>query len=183
MLVQDFSSAIEDFTKATLIDPKFTLAYFNLAVAYTKQLKSKDIFPELYSQAPQTELSVSMQTGGDKSTTSTGTTSDIDAKAIRARLEYESILKSYNRIIELSPDFTFAYYNRAEIKSMQKDYRAAILDYNEIIRRDPEFGEAYYNRGLNRLQIKDTDRGLDDLRKAGELGIISAYSIIKRMTE
>lgn len=185
MLVQDFSSAIEDFTKATLIDPKFTLAYFNLAVAYTKQLKSKDILPELYSQAPQTELSISMQTGidGKSVSPSAGNNPDIDSKAIRAKLEYESILKSYNKIIELSPDFTFAYYNRAEIKSMQKDYRAAILDYNEIIRRDPEFGEAYYNRGLNRLQIKDTDRGLDDLRKAGELGIVSAYSIIKRMTE
>ncbi len=184
MLVQDFSSAIEDFTKATVIDPKFTLAYFNLAVTYTKQLKSKDIFPELYSQAPRTELSISMQVGADKPASSTsGGNSDTDSKAIRARLEYESILKSYNKIIELSPDFTFAYYNRAEIKSMQKDYRAAILDYNEIIRRDSDFAEAYYNRGLNRLQIKDNDRGLDDLRKAGELGMVGAYSIIKRMTE
>lgn len=184
MLVQDFTSAIEDFTRATLIDPKFTLAYFNLAVAYTKQLKSKDILPELYDQTPQTELSISMQVGVDKSVTSSSSSNpDIDAKTIRTRLEYESILKSYNKIIELSPDFTFAYYNRAEIKSIQKDYRSAILDYNEVIRRDPEFGEAFYNRGLNRLQIKDNDRGLDDLRKAGELGVISAYSIIKRMTE
>lgn len=185
MLVQDFSSAIEDFRKATVINPKFTLAYFNLAVAYSKQLKSKDILPELYNQAPQTELSISMKLGGtDKSvSTTSGPNSDTDSKAMRSRLEYESILKSYDRIIELSPDFTFAYYNRAEIKSVQKDFRAAILDYNEILRRDPEFAEAYYNRGLNRLQIKDTDRGLDDLRKAGELGMVSAYSIIKRMTQ
>lgn len=183
MLVQDFSSAIEDFRKATLIAPKFTLAYFNLAVAYTKQLKSKDVFPELYNQTPQSELSINMQLGGEKLTPSSGASLDADTKAMRSRLEYESILRSYDRIIELSPDFTFAYYNRAEIKSMQKDFRAAILDYNEVLRRNPEFGEAYYNRGLSRLQVKDTDRGLDDLRKAGELGIVSAYSIIKRMTE
>ncbi len=66
---------------------------------------------------------------------------------------------------------------------MENDFRAAILDYNEAIRRDPQFAEAYYNRGLARFQIKDKDRALDDMRKAGELGVIEAYSIIKRMTE
>ncbi|MDR2955611.1 MAG: tetratricopeptide repeat protein, partial [Prevotella sp.] len=65
----------------------------------------------------------------------------------------------------------------------QGDYRAAILDYNEALRRDPQFAEAYYNRGLARFQVRDKDRGLEDMRKAGEMGIIEAYSIIKRMTE
>lgn len=186
MLVQDFSSAIEDFTKAIIIDPQFTLAHFNLAVAYTKQVKSREILPELYNQANQSELSISMQLGGDKTVSSgniNSRVSESDTKSIKTRLEYESILKSYEKILELSPDFTYAYYNKAGIKALQNDYRAAILDYNEAIKRDPDFAEAYYNRGLNRLRIKDTERGLDDLRKAGELGIIDAYSIIKRMTE
>ena len=75
------------------------------------------------------------------------------------------------------------FRSRAEIRYKQNDFRAAILDYNEAIRRDPQFAEAYYNRGLARFQIKDKDRALDDMRKAGELGVIEAYSIIKRMTE
>ncbi len=186
MLVQDFSSAIEDFTRVIAIDPKFTLAYFNLGVAYTKQVKSRESLPELYNQPNQSELSINMQLGADKSISSGNATSkanEMEAKAIRSRLEYESILKNYATVIELSPNFTYAYYNRAEIKTLQNDYRAAILDYNEAIKRDPDFAEAYYNRGLNRLRIKDTERGLDDLRKAGELGILNAYSIIKRMTE
>ncbi len=185
ILVQDFTSAIEDLTKATLIDPKFTLAYFNLAVAYTKQLKSRESLPELYSQGTQqSELSINMQLGGDKSVTSgVSKGADNDAKNIRSRLEYESILKNYSIVLELSPEFSYAYYNRSEVKAMQNDFRAAILDLNEAIKRDPDFAEAYYNRGLCRLRVKDTERGLDDLRKAGELGIINAYSIIKRMTE
>ncbi|MDL2214995.1 tetratricopeptide repeat protein, partial [Dysgonomonas sp. OttesenSCG-928-M03] len=185
MLVQDFISAIEDFTKATLIDPQFTLAYFNLAVAYTKQLKSRESLPELYNQGiQQSELSINMQLGGDKAITS-GTSKGIDndAKNIRSRLEYESILKNYSIVLDLSPEFSYAYYNRAEVKAMQNDFRAAILDLNEAIKQNPDFAEAYYNRGLCRLRIKDTERGLDDLRKAGELGMINAYSIIKRMTE
>lgn len=186
MLVQDFSSAIEDFNKAIAIDPAFTLAYFNLAVAHSKQIKSRESLPELYNQGNQSELSISMQLGADKKIASgnaNSKSSEMEAKAVRTRLEYEAILKSYNEVIERSPGFVYAYYNRAEIKAIQNDYRAAILDYNEALKRDPDFAEAYYNRGLNRLHIKDTERGLNDLRKAGELGIVNAYSIIKRMTE
>ncbi|MEN9920029.1 MAG: hypothetical protein RL662_2465 [Bacteroidota bacterium] len=186
MLVQDFVSAIEDLTKATNLNPAFTLAYFNLAVAYTKQVKARESLPELYNQQPKTELSISMQLGTDKVVSSSSTTpqvSELESKAMRARLEYELILKNYAKVIELSPNFTYAYYNRAEIKSLQNDYRAAILDYNEVIKRDSEFAEAYYNRGLCRLHIKDTERGLDDFRKSGELGMVNAYSIIKRMTD
>ena len=46
----------------------------------------------------------------------------------------------------------------------------------------PDFAEAYFNRGLTHLSLGDANRGIADLSKAGELGIINAYSIIKRMT-
>lgn len=185
ILVQDFASAIEDLNRATAIDPKFTLAYFNLAVAYTKQVKSKELLPELYSQSNNSELSINMQLGAGASvkTAATPAGQETNIKSINSKFEYESMLNSYGKVIELSPNFVYAYYNRAEIKAMQNDYRAAILDYNEAIKRSTDFAEAYYNRGLCRLRVKDTERGLEDLRKAGELGIINAYSIIKRMTE
>ena len=62
------------------------------------------------------------------------------------------------------------------------DFRAAIADYNEAILRDPEFAEAYFNRGLARLSQGDATHGIADLSKAGELGILNAYGIIKHMT-
>ena len=96
-------------------------------------------------------------------------------------MEYDIILKDYERALNLDPDFIFAYYNRAEILSIQKDYRGAISDYSEAIQREPQFAEALFNRGLARLSIGETVTGLDDLRKAGELGVVEAYSIIKRM--
>lgn len=184
MLVQDFTSAIEDFTKATIINPRFLLAHFNLAVAYAKQMESRESFPELYAQeTAQSELSVNLQLADRAVSSGTIKESDINTKKLQSRLEYETILRAYDKVMELSPDFAYAYYNRGQVKERYNDYRAAILDYNEAIKRYPEFAEAYYNRGLSRLKAKDTERGLDDLRKAGELGIVSAYSIIKRMTE
>lgn len=92
------------------------------------------------------------------------------------------IVHDYDRVIKLNPDFVYAYFNRGNLRCAQRDYRAAVLDYNEAIKRDPDFAEAYFNRGLTRLYLGDTERGIADLSKAGELGIINAYNIIKRMT-
>ena len=185
MLVQDFASAIEDLNRAVALDPKFTIAYFNLATANTKQLRSKQLLPELYNTQVSEELTVNMPLNGSKPTSSATSNTGFDntQKVVSSKIEYETIINNYSKVVELSPDFAYAYYNRAEVKAMQNDFRGAILDFNEAIRKDPEFAEAYYNRGLSRLRIKDDERGLDDLRKAGELGITGAYSIIKRMTE
>lgn len=176
MLVQDFTNSIEDFNKAIALDSKFTLAYFNLAVVYTKQLNLKENLPE-YEKKSETDLATLGGIKKDNSLPSTTTLID------PGKMEYDLIIKNYNKVIELNPEFIYAYYNRAGIRYKQNDFRAAILDYNEALRRDPEFAEAYYNRGLARFQVKDKNRALDDMRKAGEMGVVEAYSIIKRMTE
>jgi len=178
MLVQDFASSIEDFNKAISLNPGFTLAYFNLAVVYTKQLELRENVPE-YEKKPETDLTGLGNPKKDKDLPATTGTALFDAM----KYEYDMVMKNYNKVIELNPEFIYAYYNRAEIRYKQNDFRTAILDYNEALRRDKEFAEAYYNRGLARFQVKDKNRALDDMRKAGEMGIVEAYSIIKRMTE
>jgi hypothetical protein len=40
--------------------------------------------------------------------------------------------------------------------------------------------EAYYNRGLILIFTKRTQEACPDLSKAGELGISTAYNVIKR---
>ncbi|MFR9165537.1 MAG: tetratricopeptide repeat protein [Dysgonomonas sp.] len=184
MLVQNIPSAIEDFSEATKTDSKFTLAYFNLAVMYTKQLEMKNYTPEYTDISSGSNILTETAKKDDSLLgipAGSSSTNDLDAN--KRLTEYYLILENYSKVIELDPDFVYAYYNRGEIRAMQRDYRAAVLDYNEAIRREPEFAEAYFNRGLNRLQLGEKEKGLDDLRKAGELGIINAYNIIKRMTE
>lgn len=177
MLVQDFTNSVEDFKKAIELNPQFSLAYFDQAVVYTKLLELKENATDYDKNPDQLDLS---NANADKNKQSSGLGLNNIAPD---RLEYDAIVKNYGKIIELNPEFIYAYYNRAEIRFRQQDFRAAILDYNEAIRRDPEFAEAYYNRGLARFYIKDVERALEDMRKAGELGIVEAYSIIKRLTE
>ena len=44
-----------------------------------------------------------------------------------------------------------------------------------------DFGEAYYNRGIAFFRMGNFDKGMADLSRAGELGIMSSYNLIKRM--
>jgi len=175
MLVQDFAEAIANFDKAIEIDPSYTLAYFNRAVVRYKQIEYE------LSNTNQDELAetINIIVGATKNTTLTApAVSQPDNRAFM----YEMIIRDYNTVIQQDPSFAFAYYNRAYIRCMQRDYRAAIPDYNEAIRRNANFAEAYFNRGLTHLSQGSTKSGMADLSKAGELGIIEAYSIIKRMT-
>ena len=179
MLIQDYAIAIEDFDKVIAKDPQFTLAYFARALARSKQLESTIDVHEVKTRLADAPTRMKLPLGNKDLPLGTG--KPIVPEVSKATLEYDVILKDYERVINLDPDFIFAYYNRAEILSIQKDYRGAISDYTEAIKLSPQFAEAYFNRGLARLAIGETVSGLDDLRKSGELGIVESYSIIKRM--
>ena len=90
------------------------------------------------------------------------------------------IMRDYDKVIELQPDFAFAYYNKANILCTQKDFRSAISNFTKAIECDADFAEAYFNRGLTYLFIGEDAKGLADLSKSGELGIYRAYNLIQR---
>ncbi len=94
--------------------------------------------------------------------------------------DFELVLRDLDQVILLQPDFSFAYYNKANILCTQKDYQAAIQYYTQAIAIDKDFAEAYFNRGLTRIYINDVEAGISDLSKAGELGIYQAYNLITR---
>lgn len=184
MLVQDFSSAIADYTRTIELDPSFAMAYFNRAVVRYKQLEYNMSQSASGTSEDLNNLSTSMTIGGRPVQTPRSGNSNTanQIKESQRAVEHEMISRDYDMVIRLNPDFVYAYFNRANLRCAQRDYRAAILDYTEAIERDPEFAEAYFNRGLARLSQGDANRGVADLSKAGELGIIGAYNIIKRMT-
>lgn len=163
-LVQDLEAAVEDFTRAVVADGELWLAYYCRAVATYKQ----------------TEL--------DKANAGTseyaGKADATENFTLDVRLtDYQFILTDLNKVIDLAPDFPYTYYNRGNVLSQLKDYRAAIASYDEAIRLEPSLAEAYYNRGLTYIFIGENQRGIADLSKAGELGLYSAYNLIKRFAE
>jgi tetratricopeptide (TPR) repeat protein len=189
MVLQDLSEAIDDYTRVIHLNPDFVLAYFNRAVVRYKQMEIENY--QGGENREMNEMSLNIKRKNDKTyqSATSNTYKPIDknpqqtmASESKLTYEYEQILRDYATVIQLNPDFVYAYFNRGNIRCSQKDFRAALTDYNEAVSRNPDFAEAYYNRGLTRLYLGDTEKGIADLSKAGELGIADAYSIIKKMT-
>jgi tetratricopeptide (TPR) repeat protein len=164
-LVQDFGEAIEDFTQSVLLDDTFFPSYFMRALVRFKQQEYKNAEQEMTAESG---LAV---------------TTEEKKKEEQGVKDYDLIKNDLDRVIALAPDFVYAYYNRGNVLSQLKDYRAAIVDYDKAISLSPDFAEAYFNRGLTHIFLGNNKQGVADLSKAGELGVVKAYNVIKRFAE
>ena len=93
---------------------------------------------------------------------------------------YDEAIADLNKAIKLFPDFAQAYYNRGNLEALSGRLPEAFENYSKAIELNPSFAEAYYNRGVIQIFMKDTRKGCLDLSKAGELGILEAYEMLKR---
>ncbi len=113
-------------------------------------------------------------------------TSQIEAQPINdseRRLGYLEALQDWKLCAKHIPDFPYASYNVGNTYVKLKDYASAIAAYTEAIERDQHMPEAYYNRGVAHILSGDTQAGLADLSRAGELGLYQAYSLIKKYSK
>lgn len=172
-LVQDFNSAIADFSSAIATDGSLWVAYLNRAVARGKQAiidaEEADNFVDddvgLFTHdMRKNESQPAIRTAPGLSS-------------------WQQCLADLEKVIDLAPDLSYAYYNRANVYMRLNDYQAAIADYSEALRLNPSLAEAYYNRGLALVYTGQNGQGIADLSKAGELGLYGAYNLIKRFAE
>jgi len=166
-LVQDFSSSVEDLNKALSIRPDFTIAYFCRA----------NIRYKLVDYQKNTIVDNNLNTENQTDKTKRLSTEK------QTKFDVEMIMRDYDKVIELQPDFAFAYYNKANILCTQKDFRSAISNFTKAIECDADFAEAYFNRGLTYLFTGQDAKGLADLSKAGELGIYQSYNLLQRFSK
>ncbi len=105
------------------------------------------------------------------------------ARQALVRKDLDDIAADYKKVLELSPRTPVAYFNLGNIYFEMEDYDNATEAYNRAIDLKPDFGEAYYNRGYIALRNGHRSAGVADLSKAGELGIVPAYNLIKRISQ
>ena len=163
-LTQDFNNAFEYLEKALKKDTDNYLVYFNIAAfkyQLTEVLNSIDMKDDfLMVEDRKSELKKTSVKENTKA--------------------YEEIIRIYDRVLVLNPNFALGYFNRAYLKSLNNDLPGAISDYRFAISVDPELAEAFFNRGLIHIYLDDKDRGCEDISKAGELGLKESYYVIKR---
>ncbi len=91
-----------------------------------------------------------------------------------------NVLGDLSEAIKYNAHNAYLYYNRGNVYAARKDYNHAIEDYTRALALDKNLAEAYYNRGLVYVGSGKTAEGIQDLSKAGELGLYTAYSVIKK---
>ena len=97
-----------------------------------------------------------------------------------ADLKTANVLGDLNHALALSPRNAYLLYNRGNLYAQRRNYTQAIDDYTSALQHEPALAEAYFNRGLCQIFCDRTAEGVADLSKAGELGLYTAYSIIKK---
>lgn len=160
-LVQDLSSAIDDLDAALTLDGELWSIYFTRAFVRYKLLEGEHLATMNAGDNP-----VAVKRGSGL-----------------PDMEYLLIKSDLDKVVALMPDFPQAFFNRGNVCVKLNDFKSAVVDYGEAIRLDDKFAEAYYNRGLAHLYLGNTEQAVADLSRAGELGIYSAYNVIKRYKE
>ena len=159
-LLQDFTSAESDLEAALSLNPDNWAVLF-----YRSQVRARSIRMKKASQ------DLDIQQGQS------------DNNDVGADPGYQFVIRDLTRVIDLEPSFVYAYYNRGTFYAMTNDLHAALVDFDKAIELDETLAEAWYNRGLVLVMLNRMDDAFRDLSRAGELGIYSAYNIIKRFSK
>ena len=159
-LLQDFTSAESDIETALSINPDNWALWFCRAQVRSRSIQVKRAEQELDVQPSSGSALPSVADPG-----------------------YQFVIRDLTRCIDLKPSFAFAYYNRGTFYALSNDLHAALVDFDKAIELDANLAEAWYNRGLVLVLLNRMDDAFRDLSRAGELGIYSAYNIMKRFSK
>lgn len=162
LLVRNPDAAIADARAAIALNEDFAMAHFLMANA--KYLKYR------------------MSLGADDDN---GTGADAKAQLMLRQREHslllQEVIAALDSVLKHAPKNVYAIYDKGNVFMLTGDYTSAISCYNKAIEIKPDLAAAYYNRGLMYLRMGNKEQGVADLSKAGELGILPSYNVLKRM--
>ena len=166
LLVKNPDAAISNADEALALSPKFMLAYLLRADALYMQYRmaqARDAGSDgLLDGAPDIKSQAMLRQRQDVTT-------------------LDLVMSALDKALKLSPKNVYAHYNKGNVYMLQGDYTSAISSYTNAIQLKPDLAEAYYNRGLMYLRLGNKTLGVADLSKAGELGVLPSYNVLKRM--
>lgn len=156
-MLKNYPEAIENLDKVIETDDKFTVAY--MARAFARYINTSTNALQKSDDNEKNRL--------------------LDRRS--ASLSLQEVINDYDKALQLNPRLVYAWFNKGNIYYAAGDMTSALQCYGEAIKIDPSFGEAYFNRGLSYLQSGNKNHAFSDLSKAGELGVLPSYNILKRM--
>ena len=162
-LIKQYTNAVNTFSSAIELNPSNPFLYLNRSTTRAEMIDFISSIDNSYQRITIDSDPANRLNNNSKRTYS-----------------YDEAVADLNKAIKLFPDLAYSYYNRANLKALSGSLPEAFEDYSKAIEQNPNFAEAYYNRGIIQIFMKDTRKGCLDISKAGELGIVEAYEVLKR---
>jgi tetratricopeptide (TPR) repeat protein len=161
------NQAIQEFTTAIRLNPRYTIAYFLRGYVHN-QIQDFTQAVSDYNQA------ISLDPNFAEAYNNRGN--------VKTDLQdLPGALADFNQSIVLNPTDAYAFNNRGILKKNLNDIPGALADYNQAIILDPKYPEAYSNRGnLKSRYLNDLPGALQDLNQSIALNPQIAPTYINR---
>lgn len=93
--------------------------------------------------------------------------------------KYREAILDFNSALKINPNNYSALDGKARTKRVLGDYKGSILIWNKLIKIFPENSEYYFDRGKAKFLLNDLIGACADFSKAGDLGEIEAFELLK----
>lgn len=98
--------------------------------------------------------------------------------------DYDNAIKAYQELLQIVPNYKFAYYNMGVVYYIgKKDFQNALGNFSKALQIDSTYSLAYYGRGNCYEQMKQNDKAQNDFAAAIHYnpGFTAAQSALKEI--
>ncbi|MEO8472687.1 MAG: hypothetical protein ABI477_10840 [Chryseolinea sp.] len=162
---REFTESLLNLNKALELDPNYAPAYFMRG-------NIKDNFDDRHGAMKDYNLAIEKNPKFSDAFLARG---NVKMKL----LDYYGAIADFTSCISFNENDVQAYFNRGKARQSLLAYEDAINDCTKIIHINSKNHDAYFMRGVLRIEFGDIKNGCLDLSKAGELGDLKAYEMIK----
>ena len=153
--MEQYTKAIEDYSKAIKINPKHAKSYNNRGHNFQELGKMNKAIKN-YKKAIELDpkYKIAYNNLGE-----IYSNQDQDKQAI----------KYYNKAVELKPKTGQPLYNRGNAYYDLKNYKNAIEDFSKVIKIHPSYAFVYEKRAKSFKKTQNYDKAIEDYKKVVEL--------------
>ncbi|MEK6657984.1 MAG: tetratricopeptide repeat protein [Nitrospirota bacterium] len=145
--------AIEDYTKALVLNPDFASAYINRGIVYDMKHQSDKAIEDL-------TMAIALEPNNPVPYSNRGGIYNREG-------QHDKAIEDYTKAIAVDPNYIYAYSNRGNVYRIIGQYERAIEDFNKAIILDSnDTTLAYYSRGLTYYDKGQYDKAIRDFDKA-----------------
>ncbi|MFR9650510.1 MAG: tetratricopeptide repeat protein [Rikenellaceae bacterium] len=161
-LIKQYTSSIETLTRAITLEPNNPYLYLCRSAIRAKMIEFINTIESTFQR-----ISIDSDPANRLN------------NSVKRNFDYSEALSDIDQAIALHPTLAYSHYNRGGILVLSGMLPEAYEAYTEAIKLYPNFAEAYYNRAVVQIMMKDVNKGMIDLSKAGELGVERVYELLR----